>query len=193
MKRLLILLAIASIAAPASSFDPSRHSSHHIAVLQAPIYNSGEYEDRIATSVRRDLVRELRARGFDAVDARTSYEELQRRGRSSADVYVEIAPAEMYARPTGGVTVRTRSVAVDVAVVVSRVAAELRLYDGRTLDLIEKRHLRRENVTVVPTDIGVGTYRMAVWFALPFVQYVRYRSAVGAVVRDAANVIVSGR
>ncbi len=193
MKRLLVLLVIAAVAVPAFSFDPSRHNGHRIAVLQAPIYNGGEYEDRIATSVRRELVRELRARGFDAVDARMSYEELQRRRQSSADLYVEIAPADVYARPTGGVTVRTRRVAVDVAIVVSRVAAELRLYDGGTLDLIEKRHLRRENVTVVPTDIGVGTYRMAVWFALPLVEYVRYRSAVGAVVRDAATVIVSGR
>jgi hypothetical protein len=194
MKRLLVLLAIATaLAAPAFSFDPSRHNGNRIAVLQAPIYNGGEYENRIATSVRRQLVRELRDRGYDAVDSRVSYEELQRSGRTSADLYVELAPADMYAHPTGGVTVRTRSVAVDVAVVVSRVAAELRLYDGRTLDLIEKKHLRRENVTVVPTDIGVGTYRMAVWFVLPFVEYVRYRSAISAVVRDAASVIISGR
>jgi hypothetical protein len=45
MKRLLVLLAIATaLAAPAFSFDPSRHNGNRIAVLQAPIYNGGEYE-----------------------------------------------------------------------------------------------------------------------------------------------------
>ena len=193
MKRLLILAIVVAVAVPAFSFDPSRHTGTRVALLQAPIYNAGEYENRIAGSVRHQLVRELRDRGFDAFDARMTFAELQREGRADADLYVEIVPGDTYAYPTGEVGVRTSNVALDVAVVVSRVAAELRLYDGRTLDLIGKRQLRHQNVTVVPTAIGAGTYRLSVWFALPVVQYMRYRSAVGAVVRDAATVIASGR
>jgi hypothetical protein len=189
MKRFLILLVAIAVAAPAFSFDPTRRTGAiRLTVVAAPIFNGGDYEDRIASRVRRQLVDELRERGFDALDGRVTLEELDHRGRLDSDFYVEIAPSGSYATPAGSVGVRAPNVTVDVAVVVSRIAAELRVYD-RTLTEIARRHLNREDTTVVPTGVGVGTYRMSVWFALPFVEYVRYRTAVNSVVEDAAKEI----
>jgi hypothetical protein len=193
MKRLALFAVAVAVACPVFSFNPSHHTGTRVALLQAPIDQGVEYEDRIAANVRHQLVRELRDRGFDAYDARISYADLRREQTTDADLYVEIVSGGSYAVPTGEVGVRTSNVAVDIGIVVARVAADLRIYDGRTLELIAKRHLRHENVTVVPTAVGAGTYRMSVWFALPVVQYLRYRSAVGDVVREAATIIAGGR
>lgn len=189
MRRVLSFMAIAiAVAAPAFSFDTARRagSAHRITLLQASIDNGYDGEDRVAARVRRQLVRELRERGFDAVDGRISYDDLVRGGRTDSDFYVEITPSSESVTQAGGVGVGNRHFSVDLAVLVAHAAAELRVYDGRTLNLITKRNLHRNNVTVVPTAVGAGTYRAAVWIALPFVEYVRYRAAVGAVVDDAA-------
>jgi hypothetical protein len=188
MRRVLSFLAIAiAVAAPAFSFDTTRRagSAQRITLLQASIDN-GYDEGRVAARVRQQLVRELRERGFDAVDGRYSYDDLVRGGRTDSDLYVEITPSSESVTQAGGVGVGNRHVSVDLAVLVAHAAAELRVYDGRTLNLITKRSLHRNNVTVVPTAVGAGTHRAAVWIALPFVEYVRYRAAVGAVVDDAA-------
>ena len=187
MRRLaLAAILVAFAAQTAIAFDPTPRRGNRVTVLQAPLYNGSGYEDRVASRVRQQLVRELRRRGFDAVDGSMSYEELRRGDRIDSNYYIELAPSDAYATTTGGASVGVSHAAVDLSVIVSRVAAELRIYDGRTLDLVTKRHLSRENVAVVPTGVGVGTYRMSVWFALPIAEYVRYRSAVNAVVADAA-------
>lgn len=193
MKRLALLLVViaAVVAQPALAFDPKRPLSNRITLLQAPAYDASELELQIARNVRDRLLGELRARGFDAADSKLTYDEAQRTGAEISGLYVEIAPSEVHAHSTGDVAVRTRNVGVDVAMLVSRVAAELRVYDGRSFALIAKRHISREDVRVVPTGIGVGSYRMSVWFALPFVQYARYRAAANLVVRDAAAEIES--
>ena len=189
MRRVLSFLAIAfAVAAPAFSFDTTRRpgNSLRITLLQASIGNSYDGEDRVASRVRQQLLRELRERGFDAVDGGYSYVDLVRGGGIDSDFYVEIAPSSEAVTEAAGVGVGIRHVTVDLGVLVSHAAAELRVYDGRTLNLITKRNLHRRSVTVVPTAVSAGTYRAAVWIALPFIEYVRYRAAVGAVVDDAA-------
>jgi hypothetical protein len=189
MKRSLVFLAAIAIALPALSFDPVKHNGAlRMTILQEPVAEGG-YVDRVARRVHQQLVDELRDRGFDAIDGRASFDDISRGGRRDSDIYVEIAPAAESTRPLGGVGVNLPNATVDVAVVVSRVAAELRIYDGKTLNLIARRHLNRSSTTIVPTSVGVGTYRMSVWFALPFVEYVRYRNAVNNVVHDAATEI----
>ena len=192
MKRFAALFLALSVALPALAIDLRKRSgtreSLRITVLQAPIY--GEYEDRVATRVRRQLVEELRERGLDADDGAMSFDDLARSGRGDADFFVEVVPTEDYAHPIGGVAVNVPNATVDVSVVVSRVAADLRIYD-RKLNLVAKRHLRHNSTSVVPTGVGVGTYRMSMWFALPIVEYLRYRNAVNGVVRDAAREVTS--
>jgi hypothetical protein len=194
MRRVLSFLAIAiAVAAPAFSFDTTKRAGNtqRITLLRAPIVNGYEGEDRFAARVRHQLVRELRERGFDAVDGGYSYDDLVNGGKADSGYYVEITPSSQSITEAGNVGVSNRNVSVDLEVLVAHAAAELRVYDGKTLNLITTRNLHRRNVTVVPTAVGAGSYRAAVWIALPFIEYVRYRAAVGAVVEDAATEIAS--
>ena len=196
MKRsLLLFVVLALIVSPSFAFDPTRPAVHRITLLQAPMYKGTDFELQIARGVREGLLRELRGRGFDVTDSGSTYADVQRDASAVSGLYVELAPSDAHSERSGDVAVSGRSVGVDVAMLVSRVAAELRIYDGRTLELIARRHLSKADVSVVPTGIGIGSYRMSVWFGLPFFQYARYRAAARAVVKDAAAEIagIAGR
>ena len=193
MKRLVAVLALALfLVQPALAFDTRKSTGNRITVLQAPVYR-GEYEDRVSARVRERLVDELRSRGFDAVDGRVTYDVLQREAPLDSDLYVELAPSRIDERPVAGVALPIPSGAVDIAVIVSRVAAELRVYDGRSLALISKRHLHAQNATVMPVAARAGGSRISAAIVLPFVEYARYRAAVNAVVGDAADEIAGLR
>ena len=173
----------------AFAFDTGHKTGNRVVVLRSTLDNEGQSESRAAVRVREQLIRELRDRGFDASDARMTYDQFRREGQLDADFIVELAPGESEARSVAEGGVRVPNATVDIAVIVSRVASELRVYDGRTLDVIAKRHLQSHTTTVVPTGVGAGTYRMGVFVAMPFVEYFRYRAAVNAVVDDAADQI----
>lgn len=116
----------------------------------------GGAEETVARTVQQDLRTELRALGFDAFDAGVTFDDLRRGDGSSADYYVEIVSSRAGDLPLGGVGIGGRDIAVDLAVVVSRVAAQVLLYDGRTLDLLERYDLAQSRTTVLPTAIGLG-------------------------------------
>lgn len=189
MNRVLSAVLVILVAPSLFAFDPVHRTGNRVLVLRSTLGDDGQYESRAAARVREQLIRELRDRGFDATDARMTYDQFRREGQLDADFIVELAPgeAEDHAVAEGGV--RVPNATVDIAVVVSRVASELRVYDGRTLDVIAKRHLQSHSTTVIPTGVGAGTYRMGVFVAMPFVEYFRYRAAVNAVVDDAADQI----
>jgi len=71
--------------------------------------------------------------------------------------------------------------------VLGEVAAEVRLYDGRTLNQIARYDLHKRNMAVVPMSIGIGGRSLSAWIALPFVQYGQYRAAAHEVARQAAE------
>lgn len=144
---------------------------------------SEEYPDgpehSVATTLRNELRRELRARGFEAFNAN--------RDDERADYFVEIVSSGASDHPVAGIGAGIGAVGVDVSVVVARVAAELRVYDGRTMEVIDRFDLRRKNTAVVPTGVGVGTRSVWAFIALPLVNHAQYRAAARAVARDAAE------
>jgi hypothetical protein len=81
--------------------------------------------------------------------------------------------------------------AADLAILVSRVATEVRVYDGRTLELLRSFHLERHGTAVVPTGIGVGnmTGDIAFWAAVPLMRWFHDRGAARDVAADAALAI----
>lgn len=143
-------------------------------------------EQTVAKTVHNDLRRELRALGFDAFDARIRYDDLSRSEPADADFYVEIVSSHAVHRPVGGVATGVGSVGIEVAMVISRVAAEVRLYDARTLDLIERYDLQQNKTAILPTAVGVGGRSVWAYIALPFIHYGQYRAAAHEVARDAA-------
>lgn len=191
MKRALLACLLLGMAVPVMAFKTTLRRGDRIAVLRPQISDEYRGEERIARTISLYLQRELRHRGMDAFDAGITWDDLLREGKTDADYYVEVVASDAASSPVGGVGVGNRNVSVDVAVVVSRVAATLRLYDGRTLELIDTIDLRRNASAVMPTAIGVGQDRFSLWIALPFVQYSRYRAAARAVAHDAAEQIAS--
>ncbi|HEV7922459.1 MAG TPA: hypothetical protein VGR02_16875 [Thermoanaerobaculia bacterium] len=174
----LLLLAWAS-AAPAFHED----GRLRIGILAMRGQLAPEDAD-LASLVGRNLRAELRRKGFDAfVTDRT----MENARPEDADYYVELMPSSGTGDyPIGDVEIGSRNVAGGVTVVLSRVAAEVRLYDGRTLEQVASYDLRQTKVMPVPSWISVGGRNFYTVLGLPFVQYAQYRRAAGAVARDAA-------
>ena len=180
MKRAIALL-ITVLAVPAFGFRTSLSQGDRVGVLRP--------DDGVARIVAAYLTNALKGRGLDAFDVRMKLTDLRTDERVDADYYVEIVDGDGDAGSYGGIGVGNRTIEVDVAVVVSRVAAKMRLYDGRTLELVDEYDLQRSNTTLLPTAVGIGGRHVAAWIALPFVQYARYRSAARAVAGEAAQMI----
>ena len=188
MQRSLLLALAALLALPVFAFDPAPRRGDRIGILHS-VYDREEGNTYAASLVRSYLRRELEKRGFETFDVRGSVDDLVRDGGSDADFYVELT-GEGESSPYGGVGVGDRHVGVDIAVVGSRVAATVNLFDGRTLEQLDSFDLQRRNTTVMPTSIGLGGRHVGLWIAVPFVQWGRYRSAARAVAVDAAESII---
>jgi hypothetical protein len=184
--RRLVLVLVAAITVPAFALTSPPHPGDRIGVLRSSADYDYRAEHIVANTVQIDLRRELRKLGFDAFDTRLTYDTMLRSGPGNADFYVEVVSGSAADRPIGGVGGSAGGVAVEVAVVVAWVAAEVRLYDARTLNLVERYDLQKKKTAVVPTAIGVGG--RSVWAAifLPLVQYGQYRAAAHDVARQAA-------
>jgi len=151
---------------------------------------SGRFDYRtersVASTVQNDLRGELQDLGFDAFDARATYDELLRNGPGRADYYVEVVSGYASGRPMGAVGAAVGDLALEVGVVISRVAAKVRLYDGHTLNVVETYDLQKDSTAVVPTGVGIGGRSIWAAIMLPIVQYGQYRSAAHVVAHEAA-------
>jgi hypothetical protein len=185
MKRLAALLAVA-MAVPAFGLTRSPRPGDRIGVLRMSDQFSYGAERTVANALQHFLRDELRNLGFHAFDARTTYDDLLHRGPDDADFYVEVVSSYAANRPVAGAGAAVGDLAVEVAVVVGQVAAEVRLYDGRTLNLIERYDLEKRSTAVVPTGIGIAGRSIWASVMLPFVQYGQYRAAAHDVARQAA-------
>lgn len=185
MKRAALALALVLISAAAFALDTTKRGDR-VGVLRSPARWANDSEGYVSDSVLRYLREELKQNGVDSFDMQRTLDELVQDGGPAADWYVEIASSNADADSYGGIGVSGRHGSVEVAVVVSRVAAEVRVYDGRTLELVDKWDLRKRNTMVVPTSIGVGSRHAYVWLALPIVQWAQLRSASRSVAQNAA-------
>jgi hypothetical protein len=167
-----------------------------LAATAAHAIDTSHRGDRIGVLAAGDpmlcdfLRQELSGAGFQAFDAKHTYEELQREGLNDADYYVEIVTGDS-AHPLGGMTVGGDNAAVDVSVVRSEVAGEVRLYDGRTMQLLTRFALHKSKTSVMPTGVGIGGRHLFGWIVVPIVQAAQYRNAAHAVAHDAATQVAA--
>jgi hypothetical protein len=185
MKRLALILGFA-ITVPAFALTQSPLPGDRIGVLRMSDRYTHGAEQAVAKMVQTELRRELRDHGFDAYDARLTYDELSRHSLPAAEYFVEIISSHS-GNPVGGAGVGSRAVSVEVGVVVAEVAAQVRVYDGRTLNQIAQFDLHKNTTAVLPMGIGLGGRFAWAYFALPFMQYGQYRIAAHAVARQAAE------
>ena len=176
MKRLLLLLVL--VASPVIAFALDTSKALSVGVLRG----LHDEQDAVADALRR----ELSTRGFDAFDAERTYDEAVSDGAPVADYYVEVSAANASDVEYGGVGVGTRHAGVSMGVRVARVVAELRLYDGKTMELLSTHDLARRNTAVLPTSVGVGGGVFYAYIALPFIERAQLRRVVRATGRAAA-------
>ena len=191
MRRLLLAAALLLIAANAFAFDPTPRaaSTPRIGVLRvAQDYDHGA--DYVAKSVVRYLTAELRERGIDAYDTGLTYDEVADGKGEDADYYVEIVGADADSGSYGGIGIGTYEVGVSVDMVVSRVVAEVRIYEGSSGKLVTSEAVSKKKRSVMPTSVYFGGSRIFAAIAVPFVQHAHYRSMTRAAARDVAQVVV---
>jgi hypothetical protein len=188
MKRALIAAVLLLIPCALFSFDTKRHAPR-VGVLR--VSNEYSHADAyVATNVVRRLREELVERGVDAYDTGLTYEEIADGQAEDADYYVEILGASTHDGSLGGIGVGSQEIGVSVDVVVSRVAAEVRVYDGPTGKLLTSKTLSKRKTAVMPTSIYLAGSRLFAVVAMPFVQQSQYRSLTKSAARDAALVVV---
>lgn len=187
MKRLLIALAALLVAGTALAFDPRPADvALRIGVLRPADTYTWHREVTMQRTVVDVLGDELRKRGFDAYEVDLTFTQLEQDPDRDADFYVEIVGAGGESFDYGGLGVGGRHADVSFGLIVSRVAAELRVYDGRTLQTLATKTLSKKNTAVLPTSIGIGGSDFFAVFAMPFVERAQLRSVARAAARDAA-------
>ena len=189
MKRVLFAVALLLVAAPAFAFKPERAARSErprVGVLRM----SQEWE-RTERSVASMMVRylrdELRKQGLDAYDTELTYEEVANGDGEQADYYVEILGAGGDSGSYAGLGIGTYDVGVSVDLVVSTVAAELRVYDGNTGEVVLSESLSKRKKAVMPTSVHFGGSRIFAAIAVPFVQHAQFKSVTRSAARDAAQ------
>ena len=180
MKRLLFALLLVVMPSAAFAFDATRAT--RIGVLRGI--------DELQMDVAEALRVELQTRGFDAFDAVRTYDQAVRDGAPVADYYVEIVGDSVSTTEHGGVGIGSRHVGVSLGVLVSRVAAEVRIYHGETMELVTTHDLRKRNTAVVPTSLGVAGGSLFAYIALPYIERAQVRRVVRAAGRTAADLVV---
>lgn len=188
MKRLaiafLILFPVAALA-----FDQTP-AAPRIAVLRQPEALLHDGDSMVSDAVLRYLTEELRGRGLDAFDAGVTYDEAVDQNYAEADYLIEIA-ADADGRDYGGVGIGGHHGGVGVSMVVARVAAEVRVYDGRTFQLVERQTLRHKNRALLPTSISLGGRAAWIGVAIPVMQTVQFRNVAKAAARGAAAFVTA--
>jgi hypothetical protein len=189
MKRLLLVLLIAAIALPLIAITPRSnvHSAKRIGVLRS----EETIDPAAAIDIERELTKQLRDAGFDAFDAEVTLRDLERDAESGAEIYVLVSGVEATGHNVGVVDVGDAHVGTTLGVTMSRVAAEVRVYDGRTLDVLDRYELSHNTKSVAPTSIGFGDRNFFFSFAVPFVHHAQYRAAVRNVAAEAVKRIAA--
>lgn len=181
MKRLALglLLLFPSVA---FAFDPTIPTPR-VAVLRQ--------ESSVAATVSRYLREELDERGLDAFAVDLTYDEAVEQNYAEADYFVEIADTDAETGDFGGIGIGGRHGGVGLSVLSARVAAVVRIYDGRTFELIASENLLGKSRALLPTSASVGGRIFWLSLGLPIAQSVQMRNVARAAAREAASRVVS--
>jgi hypothetical protein len=192
MKRLAVTLLLLLAATSALALDTTRRGNRIGVLVTRDRYAQGP-ESAMAASIGKYLRDELQKGGFDAFLTNVTYDELSRNTTTAADYYIEVASSESSSGAQGGVGVGSGAIGVDLSLVVAHVAAEVRLYDGRSLELIRRFDLQQSKKGISPTSISIGGGNLFGWIAIPISELVQFRRAAHAVAKDAASQVAEYR
>jgi hypothetical protein len=189
MRRAAAVLGLLFFATPLFAFTgtPSGKRALRVGVLHTSDRWAEASYDSAAAAIEHEMAQQLRKAGLDAWDTHCTLEQIDGREDREADLYIEVSGGDARLREIGGIDIGTRHVATSIGVVVSKIAAEVRLYDGRSFELIDRFDLARSRTAVVPTSIGFGDRGIFAFAVLPVIDHFQYRAAVRDVAEDAAR------
>jgi hypothetical protein len=196
MKRASLVLSLFILATPVWALKgaPDGKRPLRIAVLHTSDRWGDPGMDAAAAAIEHEMVGQLRKRGADAWEARRTLEDVPNDDATSeADLLVEVTAGPGGQREVGGIGVSDTHVSTTLGVVLSRVAAEVRLYDAHTHELVDHYDLSKSKTAVVPTSLGFGDSRFFVYSVVPIARHFQYRSAVRDVAAEAADRITARR
>lgn len=184
--RRIVFAVVLLAAATASAINTDSHPIR-IALLAPPEEWADRRDAQTADLVRNHLRGELRAMGYDAFITGDRVTDLGDEGTAPADYYLDVTGATS-GYPVGAVGFPIgHNAGAEIGIIVSRVAASVNVYDGRTFGLIRTIDLQKRKTSVAPTAIGVGGRWFWATLAVPIVEWSQYRAVVRAVARDAAQ------
>ncbi len=181
MKRLLIAMLLVVVPTVAFAFDETRDETVRIGVLRG--------SDALPANIAAAMQTELRKKGFEAFDALRTYDELIEDGAAIADYYVEVVVRDASSAEHGGIGIGSRHVGVSLGVVTSRLSAELRIYDGDSMELVHSHDLFKRNTAVAPTSVGVGGGSLFAYIAAPYIERAQMKRLVRETGRSAALLV----
>lgn len=179
VKRLLLIALL--LPGTAFAFDRAP-GKDRIGIL----HGGGQPDSYVQRCVLDSLRDELRHRGFDVYFEKASFDDLSFDPDRDADYYIDVVgdgETENY----GGIGIGGRHGDISIGVLASHVAAEVRVYEGRTLQLLATKSLSRQSTTIVPTSIGVGGYDLFAVFAVPFFERAQVRHVARAAAKQMAE------
>ncbi len=188
MKRFAFALILFLIAAsPLAAVELGPVAGDKIAILAVPQDEGRRMHDDLSELIGRVTARRLEKAGFQTVVLPRSVEQLVEDGLKDAvgaAWVVEIAWSDGRARSWGGLAggtdVGDGVVGADVALVTATLVAEIRFYDARSLEMVDRFEVDSRATTPTLTGIGVGGRWTWLWAALPWGERLPYARAAGS-------------
>ncbi|HVR44042.1 MAG TPA: hypothetical protein VMS56_11440 [Thermoanaerobaculia bacterium] len=173
-------------------------AGERVAILVIPAGELRQIDEELSGVVARALRGELERRGFDTVVLPRSVEEMDEDGITDvvdAAWIVEIVASDGRASSLGGVagegTIDRIGIGGEISIVRSELSAELRVWDGRSLELLGTLHLDSRATTPTLSGIGIGRRGAGIRLSLPW--YGTYSRAARSIARQAVAIITTGR
>lgn len=190
----VILFLVAS--SPLAAVDFGMVAGDRIAVLVVQEDGARLTHDDLGELIGRVTARRLEKEGFATVLLPRSADELVADGLKDAvgaAWILEIAWSDGRARTWGGIAGGTEGVGAEVGVVTAHLAAEIRLYDARTLEMVDRFEVDSRATTPALTGIGVGGRWSWLWASLPWGNRQVYGRAAGALAVQIYERVAPGR
>jgi hypothetical protein len=185
MKRLMIVVALAVIAAPAFAFNPATPPAR-IGILRTA--DDPRFDAWVEKAVLATLLDELRKQRLDPYLEESTLDEVGLDPDRDADYYVEIF-SDSETADYGGAGVGVPHASVTLSMLASRMAAEVRVYRGRTLELVAEQSLSRNRKALLPTSVGLGGRYAFASIGLAFIERAQVRGVANGLARDAARIV----
>lgn len=184
MKRFVFAIILFLIAAsPLAAVELGPVPGDKIAVLTVPQDEERRMHDDLGELIGRVVARRLEKEGFGTVVLPRSADELVADGLTEAvgaAWILEVAWSDGRARTWGGIAGGSNHVGAEIGVVRAELMAEIRFYDARTLEMVERFEVDSRATSPALTGIGVGGRWSWLWASLPWGTRQVYGRAAGS-------------